>query len=221
MLRRIRDVTFVAVVGPSAAGKTTVIDAALRADPALHFIRTELDREPREGETDGVDLNFRSRAEMLAGIRSRRYLTVVRHVSGHLYATDGGEYRPGSLAVMPVLSSALPVFRALPFRAQQTVYLTPPSHRDWMARLAERNFTGPQWAHRMTEARASLEFALADPAVHYVIADDVPRAATDLLGLVHGTTTAEQLDGGDSRARAAIREILRLLPEATISSGRP
>ena len=211
VLRRVRDVTFVAVVGPSAAGKTTVINAARRRDTGLHFIRTDLDREPRQDEQDGVDLHFRTRAEMLAGIRDGRFLTVVAHLSGHLYATDGAEYRPGGLAIMPVLSSALPVFRALPFRSQHTVFLTPPSYSAWMTRLASRQFAEVQRAQRLAEARQSLEFALADPAVRHVISDDVGRATDDLLDLVHGDAHAAQPEPVAQRARATIRELLRQL----------
>lgn len=59
-LERVKGVDFIAVIGPTAVGKSTLIEAAIAEDPSLHLVVTTTSREPRPGEQDGVHMHFRS-----------------------------------------------------------------------------------------------------------------------------------------------------------------
>ena len=55
------------VSAPSGAGKTSLVKALLKADPAIRLSISYTTRAPRPGETDGRDYHFvsRERFEMM------------------------------------------------------------------------------------------------------------------------------------------------------------
>lgn len=53
----------VALMGPSGAGKTSILEALLAGDPGLVRSVSWTTRSPREGEQDGVDYHFRCREQ--------------------------------------------------------------------------------------------------------------------------------------------------------------
>ena len=50
------------VSAPSGAGKTSLVKALLKTDPAIRLSVSYTTRAPRPGETDGRDYHFVSRA---------------------------------------------------------------------------------------------------------------------------------------------------------------
>jgi guanylate kinase len=76
----------IVVSGPSGAGKDTLIQAALEAIPELTLIASATTRSPREGEVDGKDHVFLSRAEFERWIEEDRFLEWAEY-SGNLYGT--------------------------------------------------------------------------------------------------------------------------------------
>ena len=77
------------IAAPSGAGKTSLIEAVMRADPSLKISVSYTTRQPRKGEKDGVDYHFvdestfkrmRERGEFLenAEVHGNRYGTAKR-----------------------------------------------------------------------------------------------------------------------------------------------
>ena len=60
------------ITAPSGAGKTSLIDALMRADPSLKLSISYTTRAPRPGEKDGVDYHFVDDAAFLAMQQPRR-----------------------------------------------------------------------------------------------------------------------------------------------------
>jgi len=50
----------VVITGPSGVGKTTIIEALLKADPKFRYSTSLTTRQPRHGEVDGVSYHFTS-----------------------------------------------------------------------------------------------------------------------------------------------------------------
>lgn len=50
------------ILGESASGKTTLLNNFIKANPKYHKIVTYTTRPMREGEVDGVDYHFISKA---------------------------------------------------------------------------------------------------------------------------------------------------------------
>jgi guanylate kinase len=211
VLEHLKQVVFVAVVGPSGVGKTTLMQAALTADPTLHFVLTDVSRPARPGEQDGIDYNFRSREEMTKRAKERAFVQLAVHPSGDLYATRPESYSKEGINIMAVLADVLPIFRGLPFKSFKTIFIVPPSYEIWQARLnASHNLDPEQLAKRLPEAKRSLHFARTDQAVEYVVNDNFNSAKADFIGLVHGQMS-EKCKLDQVKARACITDILQQL----------
>lgn len=78
---------FVIVTGPSAVGKTTVVNALLAQMPPATRLITMTSRAPRPHETDGRDYYFVSAAEFRARIANGDFLEWAESY-GHYYGSS-------------------------------------------------------------------------------------------------------------------------------------
>src|SRR5690349_300317 len=85
VLERLKQVDFVAVVGPTAVGKTSAIKAAIQKWPQIHMVPNTTSRAPRAGEQQGVDYYFRTQQEMEERIARGEYVQVAPQLFGYLY----------------------------------------------------------------------------------------------------------------------------------------
>jgi guanylate kinase len=136
-------------------------------------------------------------------VKAGEYATVVLGVSGDLYTTAPEDYPEGKTALMATLASAMPTFRALPFKSFRTIFILPPSFEVWLERLEEHAFTPEQLERRLAEAKMSLEFALHQKDVRFVVNDALPQAVEDLRALAHGKA-ATHTDQASARALVRI-----------------
>jgi guanylate kinase len=179
-LASLHDVDFVALIGISASGKSTLLDAVVATAPAaIHAVLTTTSRELRPGERQDIDLHIRSEQVMKRRIAAGTYVQVAPRSLGAIYATAPEDYALSGIAVMPVIASAVPAFLRLPFKRFRQVYILPPSFEVWLSRLGIRQITGDH-QKRMHEAIQSLEYAISAPDLHYVVNDN-QEAATDTL----------------------------------------
>lgn len=144
VLDRLRNVDFVAVIGPTAVGKTTLITELLRTHPAVQLIVTDTSRPPRPGERDDVNYRFMDREAMLAAIRDREYVNLAPSITGDLYASHPDKYLHSGVGIMATLSDTVPYFQSLPFRSFTPVFIVPPDWSAWQTRLAAHRFTPEQ-----------------------------------------------------------------------------
>jgi len=77
------------ITAPSGAGKTSLIDALMRADPSLKLSISYTTRAPRPGEKDGADYHFVGDDAFLA-MRSRGEFLESAEVHGNRYGTSKG-----------------------------------------------------------------------------------------------------------------------------------
>lgn len=75
------------ITAPSGAGKTSLIDAVMRADPTLKISVSYTTRSPRPGEKDGVDYHFVDRAAFESMQRRGEFLESAE-VHGNHYGTS-------------------------------------------------------------------------------------------------------------------------------------
>ena len=75
------------ITAPSGAGKTSLIDAVMQADPSLKISVSYTTRPPRPGEKDGVDYRFVDDATFLA-MRERGEFLESAEVHGNRYGTS-------------------------------------------------------------------------------------------------------------------------------------
>ena len=75
------------ITAPSGAGKTSLIDALVRADSSLKLSVSYTTRAPRPGEKDGVDYHFVDDAAFLA-MQARGEFLESAEVHGYRYGTS-------------------------------------------------------------------------------------------------------------------------------------
>jgi len=102
---------FVLVVGPSCAGKTTLVDAMLAEHPSTVRLVTSTSRPPRSGERDGVDYHFLTRQEFERRRESGEFFEWFENY-GNLYGSSRIELDK-LLACHPVVFGILDVRGAL------------------------------------------------------------------------------------------------------------
>ena len=78
------------VSAPSGAGKTTLVERLVEQTPRLKMSRSYTSRPAREGEIDGVDYNFVSRARFERMIEAGEFLECAE-VFGNLYGTRAAD----------------------------------------------------------------------------------------------------------------------------------
>jgi guanylate kinase len=75
------------ITAPSGAGKTSLIEALMHADPTLKVSVSYTTRAPRPGEKDGVDYHFVDDAAFLA-MKGRGEFLESAEVHGYRYGTS-------------------------------------------------------------------------------------------------------------------------------------
>ena len=211
VLDHVKTVDFVAVVGPSAVGKTTLMTRAQTQDPSVKMILTQSSRKLRPGERDGVDIHIRSKEEMLARIAKHEYVQVPPSLLGDIYATGPEDYPSEGIGTLAVLADAIPTFRALPFRSFRIVFVVPPSWERWQEQLKSHSFDTDRLAKRLVEAKHSFNFALNNQDVQFVVSDDLSTATADFIVLAKGEPLSPRLQADQQRAKEIIASLLHKL----------
>ncbi|MFT3715263.1 MAG: guanylate kinase [Gordonia sp. (in: high G+C Gram-positive bacteria)] len=183
----------VVLVGPSAVGKSTVVQRLRELLPSLRFSVSATTRAPRPGEVDGRDYYFVT-PEQFDGMIERGELLEWAEIHGGLQrsgtpeapvleALDAGD----PILVEVDLEGARNVQARLPEAI--TVFLAPPSWDDLVARLTGRGTESPEVIERRLET-ARTEMATVDQWQHVLVNDDVDSVAAELVNLLIGPQKA-------------------------------
>lgn len=207
VLEYLHAVDFVGVVGPTAVGKSTLIERAMDRDPAIHLVRSTTSRSPRPGEEDGVDMHFRSKEAMSQRIAGQEYVTAIQ-LFENIYATAPEDYAETGVSVLPMAADAAAMFAQRPFHSFRVIFVLPPSYAVWMDRIAGRATN--ELDKRLQEARESLRYALGNPDVIFVLNDDLDVATESFVAVLHGTAP-------DTEQQAACRALAEELLEQLVT----
>jgi guanylate kinase len=186
------------VVAPSGAGKTTLVDALLKREPNIHLSPSYTTRAPREGEKDGVDYFFVSRAKFEEMIAAGEFLEYA-DVYGNYYGTSRKWIERELAGDHDVLleidwQGAQQVRKLFPHMAG--IFILPPSLEELRNRLKSRGKDSPEAIEkRMASARHEISHVLE---FEYIIVNENFEAAlADLVAVVRGARV--------SRAQQAVR----------------
>ena len=186
------------VVAPSGAGKTTLVDALLKREPNIRLSPSFTTRAPREGEKDGVDYFFVSRAKFEEMIAAGEFLEHA-DVYGNYYGTSRKWIERELAGDHDVLleidwQGAQQVRKLFPHMAG--IFILPPSLEELRKRLKSRGKDSPEAIEkRMASARHEISHVLE---FEYIIVNENFEAAlADLVAVVRGARV--------SRAQQAVR----------------
>ena len=169
------------VSAPSGTGKTTVVERLVQVIPDLALSRSYTSRALRDGETDGVDYNFITRARFEAMVADDAFLEWA-DVFGNLYGTGKADAEQ-ELAAGRDLVLVIDVQGARQVRSHgaQTigVFVLPPSFAALEQRLRGRSKDSEDAIRkRLATARREVR-AVAE--YEYVIVNDELETCVDRL----------------------------------------
>jgi guanylate kinase len=187
------------VSAPSGAGKTTIVERVVEETRNLKMSRSYTSRAPRDGEVDGVDYRFVSRAKFEAMIAGGEFLEWA-DVFGNLYGTCAADTERmlaeghDVVLVIDVQGARKVRQRGLP---ATTVFVMPPSLAVLEQRLRGRS-KDPEEAiqRRLQVAR---EEVASFPEYDFVVVNDELAGAVDRLRAI---VSAERARLGRMRPQA-------------------
>ena len=188
------------VSAPSGAGKTSLVNAALNADPKLVVSVSHTTRPARGGEVDGENYFFVSDDQFVQMIDEGKFLEHA-NVFGKRYGTSKAEVAAKRALGQDVIleidwQGAQQVRNAIPDAI--SVFVLPPSVDELAARLTSRGEdTAQSIEKRLGEAKLDMS-----QAIHFdylVINADFEKALQDFSSVVSAArlTKAVQLQKND------------------------
>ena len=174
------------VCAPSGAGKTTLVEALLKREPAIRLSISYTTRAPRQGEKDGVEYNFVDRAKFEAMIAAGDFLEHAL-VHGNYYGTSRKWIEKELAGDHDVLleidwQGAAQVRRLFP--KLLGMFILPPSITELRKRLQGRGKDSPETIERrLSGARDEISHVLE---FEYIIVNDRFEVALDeIVSVVH------------------------------------
>ena len=186
------------VLGPSGAGKGTVIDLALRSLPGVVTSVSATTRAPRAGEVDGTHYRFLSPREFRRAADEGRFIEWADY-GGNLYGTlrdeVEGKLGAGYDVILEIdLQGARAIRAAMPDAT--LVFVAPPSLEELGRRLRGRATDAEAAiARRLEIARG--ELAAAHEFDEVIVNDDAKQAAARLVAIIAGRRATEKRRKGD------------------------
>jgi guanylate kinase len=177
--------SLIVVSAPSGAGKSSLVQRALKQVEGLKFSVSYTTRPPRQGERDKVDYCFVGREEFITARDKEEFLEWAE-VHGNLYGTHRG-------AVEEMLASGFDVILDIDVQGAEqvrreaaeskTVFILPPSREVLEGRLRSRGQNTTDDLERRLRT-ATVEVQLYDLFDYVIVNDDLDRAAAELEAII-------------------------------------
>lgn len=164
------DKTLTMFVGPSAIGKSTVMEEVTALHPDTAYTRSITTRSPRPGEKSHYIFIDTDEARRLRD--ADLTFTYNEHPTTHdIYGTTAESF-PGRHNLLDTLSGNVTEYRALPFERTTTLAVAAPAEQ-WRAWFTDRYPEPvPEAEKRLAEAALSINWALNDPETHWLVNRD-------------------------------------------------
>jgi len=194
---QVANIDAVAVVGPSAVGKDSVMTAS-----GLHIAKGQTSRSRRPNELSNPHSGYtfvcdtESRDKAIEDLRAGNYVQGAMYATGEFYGLLAGDFPIDGTALIDVAAREHRKLRASNlFRSTVGIYVVAPSFSVWQRRLEKSDRLNDEYyPERMAEACSSLIQSLADPDLHLLNNGDLKLAADELMGVATGYRCANPND---------------------------
>lgn len=178
------------ITAPSGAGKTSLIDAVMRADPTLKISVSYTTRSPRPGEKDGVDYHFVDRAAFESMQRRGEFLESAE--------VHGNHYGTSRKVILDAIARGDDLILEIDWQGAQQVrrlypgcigiFILPPSVEELERRMRSRGQDSePVIRQRLQNARE--ELAHAGEFEYVIINKDFETARQELADIIRKERT--------------------------------
>jgi len=180
--------TLIIITAPSGAGKTTMVRGLLARDTNVQLSVSYTTREPRPGESEGVDYNFVDFAGFRA-LRDRGEFLEWAEVHGNYYATSKVWLKQQMEAGRDILleidwQGAQQVRKAFP--ESVGVFVLPPSMEALESRLRGRGTDSDDViSRRLLGARGEMRHV--SEFEHVILNNELQQAIDDLVAVVRAS----------------------------------
>jgi guanylate kinase len=169
------------ISGPSAVGKGTIVKEIMDSSDSVSLSVSATTREPREGETDGIDYYFLTEEEFKDRIENDGFLEYA-YVHGHYYGTPKApvleKLSQGCDIILEIdVQGAMKVKES--FDSAAYIFILPPSIEELHNRIMKRGTESQEDVElRMSKALGEIEYL--DKYDYFVINNDVENAVDTL-----------------------------------------
>ena len=176
----------IVIAAPSGCGKTTIAKAILTKHPAMLFSVSATTRPIRNGEANGKDYFFLTKAEFEERIRLGD-LVEWENIYGNYYGTLKSEIsrvlQQSSIMMFDVdVKGALSIRKHFP-NDSLLIFIKPPSYEVLKKRLEDRNTETPETIKRRLE-RVPMEMEQGDKFDFQVVNDNLQEAIREVDEIV-------------------------------------
>lgn len=198
--------TLIMLVGPSAIGKSTLMNEATKQDKRFKRVRNFTTRPPRANDEPGHYIYLT--AEELAAKRSGGEIIseVVSPTTGDTYGTLSASY-DGEYCLLDTLANSVELYRSLPFRQTVTITLfaDPEQWQKWF--LTRYPEPSDDTLKRLKEAELSINWSLTDSHTYWLKNSDgnLGETARKLIDIV----TRQPIRGETPPQARAMLEIIK------------
>lgn len=171
----------IVITGPSGVGKGTLVSLLLQRHPQLRVSVSATTREPRPGETDGIEYYFLNQKDFETAILNRELLEWAEY-AGNYYGTPKApvveQIQQGNYILLEIeLAGARAIADIFPQATR--IFILPPSIEELEERIRTRRTNSEESiAKRLAIARQ--EIAASHEFDYEIVNDDLEKAIAKL-----------------------------------------
>ena len=188
------------ISGPSGCGKSSLLKEVYKTIDNYYFSISTTTRDPRVGETNGVDYFFTTKESFTEDIANNNFLEYAE-VHGNFYGTSLKPIKEalndGKLVIFDIdvqgFEQVIKIFRDI----TTTVFITTPSLKELENRLNSRGTdTTDTIQKRVINAKKEIKYI--DQYDYFIINDDLEIASKQLTSIAIATLTKPALFDTDN-----------------------
>jgi guanylate kinase len=173
------------IIGPTAVGKSTVIERAIRDYPRLVDLITYTTRPMRAGESEGNPYHFVTE-EKFKELVAKNHFVEWAYVHGWMYGTPRDQIveaaKQGKAVIMDIdVQGAKAMMKEFP--GAVSVFILPPSQDALRQRFIKRGITNQADLDKRLES-AQTEMAQAQDFHHQVVNEDLDQAYLEIRKII-------------------------------------